>query len=104
MRLLRMGCSGEELPCVIDRHGVVRDVSAWVPDWTGAALDPDFLRDIRNRVAREATRLPVVEPRTTRIGPPVGPGGHLVSIGLNYRAPAADAGMAVPPEPIVSSK
>jgi 2-keto-4-pentenoate hydratase/2-oxohepta-3-ene-1,7-dioic acid hydratase in catechol pathway len=99
MRLLRMGRPGEERPCVEDRDGVVRDVSARVPDWTGAALDPDFLRELG-----PIDGLPVVDPRTTRVGPPVRPGGHLVSIGLNYRSHAADAGMALPAEPIVASK
>ncbi|TQJ00448.1 2-keto-4-pentenoate hydratase/2-oxohepta-3-ene-1,7-dioic acid hydratase in catechol pathway [Amycolatopsis cihanbeyliensis] len=104
MRLLRVGPPGRERPCVLDREGVVRDVSAWVSDWTGSALDPDFLTDLAGRLAAEATRLPRVDPGARRVGPAVRPGGHLVSIGLNYRDHAEDAGMPVPAEPVVASK
>ncbi|MFI1566623.1 fumarylacetoacetate hydrolase family protein [Streptomyces sp. NPDC020490] len=104
MRLLRIGPPGGERPCAVGPGGVVRDVSAWVPDWTGAALDPDALRELAARLTREAAGLPAVDPAAERIGPPVRPGGHLLSIGLNYRAHAAEAGMALSPEPVVSSK
>lgn len=104
MRLLRTGPRDMERPCVIDSSGVARDVSALVTDWTGFALDPEFLRDLGARVRHEATDLPIIDVDTARIGPPVRPGGQLLSIGLNYRAHAADAGMRVLDEPIVSSK
>ncbi|MGH3962193.1 MAG: fumarylacetoacetate hydrolase family protein [Pseudonocardiaceae bacterium] len=104
MRLLRTGPHGQEQPCVIDADGVVRDVSAWVPDWTGAALRPELVRELGAQLAREASGLPTVDLGAARVGPPVRPGGHLLSIGLNYRAHAADAGMELQSEPIVSSK
>ncbi|MFE0421192.1 fumarylacetoacetate hydrolase family protein [Streptomyces sp. NPDC058953] len=104
MRLLRIGPPGGERPCAVDPEGIVRDLSSWVPDWTGAALDPDALRETAARLAREAAGLPAVDPAAGRVGPPVRPGGHLLSIGLNYRAHAAEAGLALPDEPIVASK
>ncbi|WP_073920538.1 fumarylacetoacetate hydrolase family protein [Streptomyces sp. CB00455] len=104
MRLLRIGPPGAERPCAVGPGGTVRDVSSWVPDWTGAALDPDALRALATRLAREGAALPAVDPAAERIGPPVRPGGHLLSIGLNYRAHAAEAGLPLPDEPIVSSK
>ncbi|WP_329274835.1 fumarylacetoacetate hydrolase family protein [Streptomyces sp. NBC_01451] len=104
MRLLRIGPPGGERPCAVGPDGVVRDLASWVPDWTGAALDPDALRETAERLAREAARLPAVGPAAGRVGPPVRPGGHLLSIGLNYRAHAAEAGLALPEEPIVASK
>ncbi|WP_141202902.1 fumarylacetoacetate hydrolase family protein [Streptomyces griseorubiginosus] len=104
MRLLRIGPPGGERPCAVDPDGVVRDLSSWVPDWTGAALDPDALQETAARLAREAAGLPTADPAAARVGPPVRPGGHLLSIGLNYRAHAAEAGLALPREPIVASK
>ncbi|MFD7732565.1 fumarylacetoacetate hydrolase family protein [Kitasatospora phosalacinea] len=104
MRLLRIGARGAERPCAVGPGGVVRDLSSWVADWTGEALDPDVLRELAARLAREAGALPVADPAAERVGPPVRPGGHLLSIGLNYRAHAAEAGLALPDEPIVSSK
>ncbi|MFE6844613.1 fumarylacetoacetate hydrolase family protein [Streptomyces sp. NPDC057686] len=104
MRLLRIGPPGRERPCAVGPGGTVRDLSSWVPDWTGAHLDPDALRDLAARLEREGGRLPEVDPAAERIGPPVRPGGHLLSIGLNYRAHAAEAGLPLPGEPIVASK
>ena len=95
---------GQEKPCAVDNVGVVRDLSAWTLDWTGEALDPDALRDLSARLERECAAMPAVDLETSRVGPPVRAGGHILSIGLNYRAHAAEAGMALPTEPIVSSK
>jgi 2-keto-4-pentenoate hydratase/2-oxohepta-3-ene-1,7-dioic acid hydratase in catechol pathway len=102
--LLRVGPAGRERPCAIDADGVVRDVSSIVADWAGEALDPDFLRAFARRFAERAPDLPVVDVSTERVGPPVAPGGHILSIGLNYRDHAAQAGMELPDEPIVASK
>ncbi|MER5276903.1 fumarylacetoacetate hydrolase family protein [Streptomyces sp. NPDC002809] len=103
MRLLRIGPAGQERPCAVHTDGTVRDLSAWVPDWSGSALDPCRLRELGERLAHEGPGLPVAGP-DERVGPPVRPGGHVLSIGLNYRAHALEAGMEVPDEPYVSSK
>jgi 2-keto-4-pentenoate hydratase/2-oxohepta-3-ene-1,7-dioic acid hydratase in catechol pathway len=103
MRLLRTGPPGKERPCAVAPDGSVRDVSAWLDDWIGDALDPAFLDGFAARLAREADTLPVVDTVKERIGPPVRP-GQIISIGLNYRRHAREAGMALPREPIVSSK
>jgi 2-keto-4-pentenoate hydratase/2-oxohepta-3-ene-1,7-dioic acid hydratase in catechol pathway len=99
-----MGPPGEERPCAVGPGGVVRDLSAWVPDWTGRWLEPAALAETGGRFAREAAALPAVDPAAERIGPPVRPGGHLISIGLNYRGHAAEVGMELPAEPIVATK
>lgn len=104
MRLLRTGPPGHERPCAVDPEGVVRDLSAWVTDWTGDALDPDALREVERRLVRDAATLPGIDVSTARLGAPVRRGGHLLSIGLNYRAHAAEAGMELPTEPIVATK
>ncbi len=103
MRLLRVGDPGDERPCVAAHDGMVRDVSGWVEDWQGGALDPAFLAELRERFGRDGNALPAVELRRERVGPPVRP-GQLLSIGLNYRGHAREAGMAVPDEPIVAGK
>lgn len=100
MRLLRVGEPGRERPCALDPDGVVRDVSAVAGDWTGDALDPDFLAGLEGGLGD----LPPVPLDGARVGPPVRPGGHLLSIGLNYHAHAAEARMELPGEPIVASK
>jgi 2-keto-4-pentenoate hydratase/2-oxohepta-3-ene-1,7-dioic acid hydratase in catechol pathway len=103
VRLLRVGEPLRERPCVLDPDGRARDVSAWVTDWTGPALDPDRLRALAEQFLADWRRLPLAE-IPARTGPPVGPGGHLLSIGLNYRAHAVEAGMELPDEPVVASK
>ncbi|MFI0902083.1 fumarylacetoacetate hydrolase family protein [Streptomyces sioyaensis] len=104
MKLLRVGPPGREHPCAVDSDGVVRDLSEWLDDWTGRFLDPGTLAGTRERLAREASALPAVDLTAARVGPPVRPGGHLISIGLNYREHAAEAGMELPAEPLVASK
>ncbi|WP_198120187.1 fumarylacetoacetate hydrolase family protein [Massilia rhizosphaerae] len=103
MRLLRVGPPGRERPCALAPDGSARDLSAWVDDWRGAVLDPDALAALAVRLARAWKELPVVDLAAGRIGPPVRP-GQIVSIGLNYRRHAAQAGLPLPAEPIVSSK
>jgi 2-keto-4-pentenoate hydratase/2-oxohepta-3-ene-1,7-dioic acid hydratase in catechol pathway len=74
-----------------------------VQDWAGEMLSPAFIRALAPRFERETHRLPVVNLAVERIGPPVRP-GQILSIGLNYRRHAEEAGMALPSEPIVSNK
>jgi 2-keto-4-pentenoate hydratase/2-oxohepta-3-ene-1,7-dioic acid hydratase in catechol pathway len=104
MKLLRIGPPAHEWPCAVGSDGVVRDVSAWVDDWAGTALDPDELRDLAERLARDGSALPPVDIARSRVGPPVRPGGHLISIGLNYRSHAAEAGLDLPAEPLIATK
>lgn len=103
MRLCRLGPSGSEVPCALAPDGTVRDLSGWIPDWSGSVLDPSTLGELAGRLSENAGSLPVIDPRTVRVGPPVLP-GHLISIGLNYRDHAAAVEMALPVEPIVASK
>jgi len=41
MKLIRFGHKGSENPGMIDKAGVVRDVSTFVTDWSGSPLDAD---------------------------------------------------------------
>ena len=100
MKLVRFGAAGAEKPGLLDAQGVLRDASAWVQDWRGAALVPEKLRLWRERSLDE---LPVVagEPR---LGCPVAQVGKIVCVGLNYADHAAETGAAAPVEPVLFMK
>ena len=100
MRLVRYGKPGREKPGLLDAQGVLRDLSALVPDIGPAQLSPAALR----RLARvRPEKLPAVRGRP-RLGPPVTGATKFVAIGLNFADHAAEAGAPVPKEPIVFHK
>lgn len=96
MKLLRWGERGSERPGVLDSQGRMRDLSSIFSDIDGSTLGR--LSDVT-----DIDRLPLV-PGTPRIGPCVGSVGKMICIGLNYADHAAEAGVAVPAEPIVFFK
>ena len=98
MKLLRYGASGAEKPGLLDADGAIRDLSGHVGDIDGAVLtDLSALRGI------DPASLPKVEGEP-RFGPPVAGVGKFMCIGLNYTDHAAEAGLAVPDEPILFMK
>jgi 2-keto-4-pentenoate hydratase/2-oxohepta-3-ene-1,7-dioic acid hydratase in catechol pathway len=100
MKLLRYGLPGQEKPGILDNNGRIRDLSGLVPDIAGAALLPESLA----RLAKaDLAALPHVEP-SVRLGPSVGSVGKFLCIGLNYSDHAAEAGVAVPKEPVLFMK
>lgn len=104
MKLLRFGPAGQEKPGVLDAEGSVRDLSGVVDDIAGAVLLPEGLARLR---AIDVATLPKVAgtPQVDlRLGPCVAGVGKCVAIGLNYADHAAEAGMTVPPEPVVFTK
>ena len=98
MKLLRYGPEGAEKPGILDAAGRIRDLSAHVSDIAGP-----LLADLSPLRALDPEALPLVE-GTPRIGPCVAQVGKFIGIGLNYADHAAEAGLQVPPEPIVFSK
>ena len=104
MKLLRYGPVGQEKPGVLDADGRVRDLSALLPDVAGAALLPASLASLRGLDLNSLPLVPGVPQQDLRLGPCVGQVGKFICIGLNYADHAAEAGMAVPPEPVVFSK
>lgn len=98
MKLLRYGPEGAEKPGMLDAAGRIRDLSAHVSDIAGP-----LLADLSPLRALDPESLPLVE-GTPRIGPCVAQVGKFIGIGLNYADHAAEAGLQVPPEPIVFSK
>lgn len=100
MKLVRWGAKGAESPGLIDGNGHVRDLSHHCADITPDMVSPDRLARLE---AIDPASLPLVPP-DTRLGVPVSGIRNIIGIGLNYRDHAAEAGMALPPEPVVFSK
>lgn len=100
MKLLRWGAKGAEKPGIVAADGTIRDLSGVVSDISGEVLAPEGLAQI---AALDPATLPVV-PEGPRLGAPVAGVGKIIAIGLNYADHAAEAGMAVPPEPVVFMK
>ncbi|MBC7918707.1 MAG: fumarylacetoacetate hydrolase family protein [Rhodoferax sp.] len=104
MKLLRYGPAGQEKPGVLDAEGRVRDLSGVIPDVAAGALLPASLQKL---ATLDINSLPIVAgtpQHDLRLGPCVGQVGKLICIGLNYSDHAAEAGMVVPPEPVVFGK
>lgn len=99
MKLVRVGQPGAERPGLIDEQGRVRDLSGVLGE-----LGPQQLSDAAlAQLARvDATALPVLQ--EARFGVPWTGIGKIIAIGLNYADHAAEAGMALPAEPIVFLK
>jgi 2-keto-4-pentenoate hydratase/2-oxohepta-3-ene-1,7-dioic acid hydratase in catechol pathway len=104
MKLLRYGPVGQEKPGLLDAQGCVRDLSRVVPDVAGQVLLPAQLAALRALDPMSLPLVPGVPQQDLRLGPCVGQVGKFICIGLNYADHAAEAGMAVPPEPVVFSK
>jgi len=100
LKLVRFGATGQESPGIIDAGGVIRDVSAIVPDFGPETLTPD-LRTLLDKT--DLSTLPVA-PSGVRLGAPLRRVGHFVAIGLNYAEHAAETGAKIPDEPVVFSK
>ncbi|MEC8574701.1 MAG: fumarylacetoacetate hydrolase family protein [Pseudomonadota bacterium] len=104
MKLLRFGAPGAEKPGVLDAEGRVRDLSAHVTDIAGDTLLPERMAELR---ALDLSTLPVVAgtpQEDLRLGPCVGRTGKFICIGLNYADHAEEAGMDIPPEPVIFGK
>lgn len=101
MKLMRVGAKDRETPCVLDANHVARDVSSLIGDFGPQTLGEPLLQTLR---ATDLSMLPAVDLENTRIGPPMSRPRTIFCIGLNYTDHAAEAGMAVPGEPILFSK
>jgi len=100
MKLLRYGPSGEERPGLLDADGVIRDLSAHIPD-----LKPETvtIETIARLKTLDPASLPKVEGKP-RYGIPVNGIGKFIAIGLNYADHARESGLEPPPEPIFFTK
>lgn len=98
MKLLRYGEIGAEKTGMLDAEGNVRDLSAHLPDLSGAALATlDELRGI------DPTQLPLVA-APGRIGACLSSVPNFFCVGLNYALHAKESGLDAPSEPVLFSK
>lgn len=100
MKLLRYGEPGQERPGVVDKAGLIRDLSGYIPDIAGPALSPESLAHLKSLDIESLPHVPG-QPRT---GACVGNIGKFICIGLNYADHAAETGAEIPKEPVVFNK
>ncbi len=103
MKFARYGAAGREKPAVIDTAGRLRDLSSLTPDLDLLRLGHTGLAALSKQAKAGLDSLPIVR-GTPRLGVPFTGIGKFVAIGLNYADHAAEAGMALPKEPIVFMK
>jgi 2-keto-4-pentenoate hydratase/2-oxohepta-3-ene-1,7-dioic acid hydratase in catechol pathway len=99
MKLARIGPRGQEIPAIQHTDGTWRDLSGLLADITSHMLTPAGLDALR---AIDPAALPVLP--NARFGVPWRHGGKFIGVGLNYADHAAEAGMALPTEPILFTK
>jgi len=100
MKLCRYGKNGFEKAGMIDAEGRVRDLSKIIEGIGPKEISPRGLKMLA-KVKPES--LPLVN-GGPRLGVPYVGIGKFVAIGLNYSDHAKEAGMPIPPEPVVFSK
>jgi len=100
MKLLRYGESGQEKPGMLDRNGLIRDLSGHVNDISDETLLPVNIEKLKKI---DFNNFPEVS-GDVRIGPCVGKVGNFICIGLNYSDHAKESNMEVPKEPVIFSK
>lgn len=103
MKLIRFGAPGQERPGVELDSGERKDCSQLFSDWNRDFFNENGLPRLRSIVADEAQSLPSV-PDDARWAAPIARPGKVLCIGLNYSDHAAEAGMAIPSEPILFMK
>ena len=98
MKLARIGEPGSEVPAVLGRDGVHRDVSSVVSDFTPEFFAGDGIERLRSS---DLSGLPAVE---GRIGAPIAKPSLILCVGLNYVDHANESSMKVPDDPILFTK
>jgi 2,4-didehydro-3-deoxy-L-rhamnonate hydrolase len=100
MKLLRYGPIGKEKPGLMDRNGNIRDLSAHLAQLDYQALAPKELARLK---AIPLETLPIVKGKP-RLAVPYAGISKFIGIGLNFADHAAEAGQAIPKEPVVFTK
>ncbi len=100
MKLLRYGPKGKEKPGILDEKGKIRSLAKVIKDLDGDAISPASLAKLKKL---NLAKLPLV-PGKPRIGACIANPQKFIAIGLNYADHAAEAGMKIPPEPVVFTK
>ena len=85
---------------MLDAEGKIRDLTAILPDISGATISPAGLAKL---AAIDPASLPMIHGQP-RIGPCVAQVSKFVAVGLNYSDHAAETGSPIPTEPILFHK
>jgi 2-keto-4-pentenoate hydratase/2-oxohepta-3-ene-1,7-dioic acid hydratase in catechol pathway len=99
MKLVRFGAPGHEKPGVIGADGVLRDVSAQIPDFSPRFLAGDWRRALRHALEDA----PAADPGS-RLGVPIAGVSKVVGCGMNYHEGVRRAKMETPTEPLLFIK
>ena len=100
MKLLRVGNLNKEKPAIIDKSGLVRDLSSIIDDLNTKYINQNTIEKIKKL---DLTQLPKI-PSNARIGACVSNPEKFIGIGLNYSDHAEETGMKIPSEPIIFIK
>lgn len=96
MKLVRFGEKGAEKAGVMDKHGILRDVSGRVTDWDGNTLNEAHFAQVREHGLERFPRVA----EGIRLGAPVGRVGKIVGLALTYGKHAQEAGLEAPKTPM----
>jgi 2,4-diketo-3-deoxy-L-fuconate hydrolase len=100
MKLVRWGAVGAEKPGLVDKDGVVRDLSGVVADIDASVISPEGLAALAKVDAKSLPTAPSGE----RYGSPVAFTSKLICVGLNYADHAKESGNPIPEEPVLFLK
>ncbi|HVZ13299.1 MAG TPA: fumarylacetoacetate hydrolase family protein [Bauldia sp.] len=100
MKLVRFGPKGREKPGILDKNGIVRDLSRVVSDITPETLADGALAKIKKAKIAD---LPAA-PKSARLGPCIAYTHNFIAIGLNYIDHAKETNSPIPKEPIIFNK
>ena len=100
MKFLRVGSLNEEKPSIIDKNGIIRDLSSIIEDLNPITINQNTIEKIKKS---DLTKLQEI-PKNFRIGACVSNPEKFIGIGLNYSDHAEETGMKPPAEPIIFIK
>ena len=100
MKFLRVGSLNEEKPSIIDKNGIIRDLSSIIEDLNPITINQNTIEKIKKS---DLTKLQEI-PKNFRIGACVSNPEKFIGIGLNYSDHAEETGMKPPTEPIIFIK
>ena len=103
MKLIRFGNPGNEKPGVQMEDGSRIDVSAFGEDYGELFFGTGGIERLKAWLLENGDDCPRVS-EDTRLGPPLVRPSKIVCVGLNYAQHAAEAGMAIPKEPVLFFK
>mgnify|MGYP001212412456 FL=1 len=100
MRFLRIGRLNREKPAIIDKGGIIRDLSSLIKDLNPETINEATLKKIKKT---NLSKLPKIT-KKQRIGACISNPQKFIGIGLNYYDHAKETGMNPPKEPIIFFK